>query len=253
MHYEDFGSLEDLATALRQPYVYAGRYSRHRGRVHGRPADDVAASRFIISAQNHDQVGNRAAGERLGHLVSAGRLKIAAALTLTSPFVPMLFQGEEWAASSPFLYFTSHEEELGRLVREGRRQEFAAFGWDPLDVPDPQDPSSFERSRLVWRELAEGAHADVLEWYRALIALRRSTPALLDGTFAGCRVEVSEPAVICLQRGTIRVLCNLGPADRTLPTPGEARTLLASEPGACLSGGTALLPPDSALLVSTQG
>jgi maltooligosyltrehalose trehalohydrolase len=139
-YYSDFGTMADLAKSLRSAFVYDGIYAPHRDRIHGRPIEGLSAWRFLGYSQNHDQVGNRAQGERLCHLVNPGRAKIAVALVFTAPFVPMLFQGEEWAAFSPFQYFTDHEDaELGRLVSEGRRREFAAFGWNPDDIPDPQD------------------------------------------------------------------------------------------------------------------
>jgi maltooligosyltrehalose trehalohydrolase len=140
-YYADFGSLGLLGRTLRHVYAYGRDYSPHRRRHHGRPVGGLPGTRFLGYAQNHDQVGNRAVGERLAALISTGRLKIAAALVLTAPFVPMLFQGEEWAASTPWLYFTDHQDpDLGRAVSEGRRREFAAFGWKPDDIPDPQDP-----------------------------------------------------------------------------------------------------------------
>ncbi len=136
--------------------MYDGEWSIHRQKTRGRKAAaGIPAHAFVIAAQNHDQVGNRAAGDRLGALVDEGALKAAAALLLTAPFTPMLFQGEEWAASSPFQYFTDHDPELGKAVSEGRRREFAAFGWNPDHVPDPQDPQAFDRSKLVWNELDE--------------------------------------------------------------------------------------------------
>ena len=170
-----------LAKALRQAWVYDGTYSPYRQRVHGRSPAGLAGGQFVVCTQNHDQVGNRAAGERTAALVSDGRLRIAAALLLTSPFVPMLFQGEEWGAGTPFQYFTDHDDPgLGRAVSQGRRAEFAAFGWDPGDVPDPQDAATFERSRLNWDEASSGRQAGLLAWYRRLIALRRQIPALAD-------------------------------------------------------------------------
>jgi maltooligosyltrehalose trehalohydrolase len=142
-YYEDFGTLADLAQALTCAFVYDGRYSRFRDRRHGRPATGLSGHRFFGYLQNHDQIGNRAKGERSSHLISPGRLKIAAGLVLTSPFVPLLFQGEEWGASTPFQYFTDHEDpELGRAVSEGRRSEFSAFAWSAEEVPDPQDPAT---------------------------------------------------------------------------------------------------------------
>ncbi|HUF91415.1 MAG TPA: malto-oligosyltrehalose trehalohydrolase, partial [Candidatus Limnocylindria bacterium] len=159
-YYEDFESLRHLAEALEHTFVYRGTYSAHRRRTHGRPPDGLPPARFVHCMQNHDQVGNRAGGERSSHLMSVGRLKIAAALVLVPPYVPLLFQGEEWGATAPFQYFTEHEDPgLGRAVSEGRRREFAGFGWQPEDVPDPQAPETFLRSRLDWSETAREPHA----------------------------------------------------------------------------------------------
>ena len=161
-YYAEFGSLDQLATALGEAWVRRP------------PPDDLHAGQFVICTQNHDQVGNRAAGERLSQLVGPDALRYAAALLLTSPFVPMLFMGEEWGASTPFRYFTDHADPaLAKAVSEGRRSEFRDFGWDPADVPDPQDPATFEASKLRWDEVERGDHAALLEWYRTLIARRR--------------------------------------------------------------------------------
>jgi maltooligosyltrehalose trehalohydrolase len=177
-YYADFDGLRDVATALREGYVYQGRISVHRGRSHGRPPDGVEPHQLIVSAQNHDQIGNRAQGERLSCLLETGALKAVAALTLLSPFVPLLFQGEEWGASTPFLYFTDHEDqELGRLVAEGRSKEFSAFRWQG-GVPNPQELSTFERSKLNWSELSQPRHAELFEWYRRLIRLKKDRPEL---------------------------------------------------------------------------
>jgi maltooligosyltrehalose trehalohydrolase len=213
-YYEDFGSLAQLAKALQHAYVYDGIYSRHRGRIHGRPAIGLPEHRFLGYAQNHDQIGNRARGERLGHLVSLGRQKIAAALVLLSPFVPMLFQGEEFGASSPFLYFSQHEEpEIARLVSEGRKREFAAFGWDPDQIPDPQDPETFQRSKLNWDELDKEPHATLLEWHKHLIELRRNHPA------SKVDVTIDESAQsLVMKRGDIEVACNLNTGSITIRT-----------------------------------
>ena len=178
-YYQDFGSMADVATAIREAFVYQGQYSPHRKRNHGRAIGTLPADRFLGFIQNHDQVGNRAQGERLSQIVDTGRAKIAAAMVLLGPFVPMLFAGEEFAASSPFLYFTDFQDkELGRLVSEGRRREFMAFGWAPEEVPDPQAEETFLRSKLRWEELGEGVHAEMLEWHRRLIALRHDEIAL---------------------------------------------------------------------------
>ena len=198
--------------------MYDGTYSPYRQRVHGRSPAGLSGRQFVVSTQNHDQVGNRAAGERSSALMSDGRLRIAAALLLTSPFVPLLFQGEECGASTPFQYFTSHSDpELGRAVSEGRRAEFAAFSWDEkgegeAGVPDPQDPATFERSRLDWAERDGERHASLLDWYRTLIALRRRVPALTDPRLDRTRTDC-DPAAgwLVVRRGPVAVAANLGP------------------------------------------
>jgi maltooligosyltrehalose trehalohydrolase len=173
-YYADYHGLPDIATALAQGYVYQGQYSAFRQRRHGRVPSGVTPDQLVVCSQNHDQIGNRARGERLSMLVDVPKQKAIAALTLLSPFVPLLFQGEEWGAQTPFLYFTDHEDaELGRLVSEGRAREFQSFRWGG-EVPDPQDDSTFERSKLDWAETAKPRHAEILDWYRALIALRQS-------------------------------------------------------------------------------
>jgi maltooligosyltrehalose trehalohydrolase len=183
-YYVDFRGLEDIAVALEQGYVYQGQYSAHRQRRHGRPAEGVSADQLVIYSQNHDQIGNRARGERLSMLLELPQLKAIAALTLLSPYVPMLFQGEEWGATTPFLYFTDHQDpELGKLVAEGRSKEFSAFAWSG-DVPNPQARDTYERSKLDWSELHSPEHADLLEWYRRLIAIRRVRSAKFGGAMA---------------------------------------------------------------------
>jgi maltooligosyltrehalose trehalohydrolase len=173
-YYLDFHGLEDVAQALREGYVYQGQYSAHRQRRHGKPPRGVRPDQIVVSAQNHDQIGNRAQGERLSMLLSVPKLKAIAALTLLAPFVPMLFQGEEWGARTPFLYFTDHQDaELGRLVTEGRTREFQSFKWQG-EIPNPQDERTFLRSKLDWSELSAPPHAELLEWHRQLIHLRRA-------------------------------------------------------------------------------
>ncbi len=173
-YYADFQGLSDVARALCDGYVYQGQHSQYRGRRHGRAPSAVAAHQLVVSAQNHDQIGNRAQGERLSMMLSLPQLKAVAALTLLSPFVPLLFQGEEWGAMTPFLYFTDHENaELGRRVAEGRTQEFRAFQWRGI-VPNPQELDTFFRSKLDWSEVSQPAHAELFTWYRQLIHLRRA-------------------------------------------------------------------------------
>ncbi len=254
-YYEDFGRLRDIAAALTNAYVYDGRHSAHRARRHGRPAGDLAGHRFLAYIQNHDQVGNRAAGRRLGQLAGPELQKVGAALMLLSPFVPMLFQGEEWAASTPFQYFTDHgEPELGTAIREGRRAEFAAFEWGPDEVPDPQDPETFVRSKLRWDERREAPHAEVERWYRDLIALRRSRPALSDGRRERVEVAVDEEArTIVMRRGDVVVCCNISGEPRSVtPQAAGARVVMASRDGVVVGEGVVRLPPRSAVILEVE-
>ncbi|HEY1807824.1 MAG TPA: DUF3459 domain-containing protein, partial [Acidobacteriaceae bacterium] len=184
--------------------------------------------------------------ERLCHLVSLGRAKIAAALELTAPFVPMLFQGEEWAASSPFQYFTDHDKELGKLISEGRNKEFAAFGWDPGEIPDPQAPATFERSKLNWDERAQPPHSEMLAWYRQLIALRKSLPQLTDGDLSQVRVHANEQdQTLVMERGRCTVAFSLAAKPVTLAVRAGSQIVLASSPEAALHQDRLTLPPDS--------
>ena len=246
-YYADFGTIADLAKALKQVFVYDGRYSKYRNLIHGRPVANLPAWRFLGYAQDHDQVGNRAKGDRLSQITTVGRAKIAAALVLTAPFVPMLFQGEEWAASTPFLYFTDHEDkELGHLVSEGRRKEFAAFGWNPEDIPDPQDAATFERSKLLWGEVTQPGHAGMLDWHKQLITLRRATPALTDGSLADLEVIFDEEQKwLKMHRGPIVIAMNIAATAHRLKIHDGAELLLASETGCALQDGWLTLPPDS--------
>jgi len=206
-YYRDFGSPEQLAQALRRAYVYAGDYSAHRRRRHGRP-HALGGDKFVAFSQNHDQVGNRATGDRTAALMSPGRLRMAAALVLCGPFVPLLFMGEEWAASTPFLYFSSHSDrELARATSAGRVREFRAFGWSPEQVPDPQSPETWERSRLRWEERSSGSHAELLDWYRRLLALRRATPELRSGELSRVEVEVGGHR-LRMRNGPVTVTCD---------------------------------------------
>jgi maltooligosyltrehalose trehalohydrolase len=245
-YYADFGGMATLAKALARAYVYDGQYAPSRRRRHGRPADGVPASRFLAYSQNHDQVGNRAAGERLAHLVSRGRVKIAAAVTLLSPFVPLLFQGEEWAASAPFQYFTDHEPELGAAVTRGRREEFGAFGWSPEDVPDPQSPATFVRSKLDWDELPREPQRGILDWYRRLIRLRRRLPELGPVT-----TEHDEArGFFRFDRAPLSVAFNVGTEPVRGPLPGGRRhRLVLTSDRVGLHDNTVELPPDSVAVV----
>jgi len=247
-YYKDFGQFEHLARALKDAYVYGGQYSSSRHRRHGRPAESLGGERFVTFTQNHDQVGNRARGERTAELLSQKRLKIAAALLLTSPFVPMLFQGEEWAASSPFQYFTDHQDELGKAVTRGRRAEFASFGWDTSSIPDPQDPQTFERSKLNWAEIDQDDHTEILSWYKHLIGLRRRFACLSDGRRDAVVVAYSEcDCWLCIKRGEIAVAVNLADARQDVPIAdgGFHELLLSSDPQCVVGAGGVSLGADS--------
>lgn len=211
-YYADFAPLGALAKVLDRGFFHDGTWSSFRGRDHGRPVDTerMPAWRLVVCAQNHDQVGNRARGDRTAEHLDDERLLCAALLTLTAPFTPMLFQGEEWAASTPFAFFTSHPEpELAKATAEGRLAEFERMGWDPDDVLDPQDPETFERSRLDWSELDGGRHARVLAGYRRLAELRREHLELTDPSFGRATAE-EDTRRLTLERGALSVHVNLG-------------------------------------------
>ena len=241
-YYADYGTVAHLARALQDGWIYGRTWSPARQRHHGKPAAGLPGWRFVVSTQNHDQVGNRALGERLVHLTDVPRAKLAAGLVLLSPFVPMLFQGEEWGASTPFLYFTDHPDpELGEAVRRGRREEFKDFV-QPDDVPDPQDEATFRRSCLRWEERLGGEHAELLAWYRRLLALRRHA-GLAAGPAGAHRVAFDEAERwLVLERGRHRVVANLGPTPRRVPVGGAGEVVLASGPVE-LDGGDVLCPP----------
>ncbi len=177
-YYEDFGRLDQLATALQEGFVYSGQRSCFRRRHHGSSSITRPLSQFIVFSQNHDQVGNRAGGERLSSLVPREALKVAAAACLLAPNLPLIFMGEEYGETAPFQYFTDHgDPALVEAVRKGRRADFASFAWEG-EVPDPQNPSTFERSRVHPGPQTQAEHVQLLRWYHRLIDLRKSVPAL---------------------------------------------------------------------------
>ena len=255
-YYADFEPLTALQKVLTRGFFHDGTFSSFRDRDHGIPVDTerTATWRFVVCSQNHDQVGNRARGDRVTEVLDEDQLGCAAMLVLLGPFTPMLFQGEEWAASTPFAFFTSHPEpELGRATAEGRLAEFERMGWDPAVVPDPQDPLTFAMSRLDWSETDPGRdggrHARVLGLYRALGALRRTRPELTDPSFAATRCEVDEEQrlVLLWRRGTL-VALNLG--ERPVTVPGlEGALLLGTRSGPTLADGTLTLPPHAGAVV----
>lgn len=234
-YYSDFGDVSDLATAFETSYVYTGRRSKFRQRRHGREPVGLSGHHFLGYVQNHDQLGNRAQGDRLCHLTSAERTKVAAALVLTAPFIPMLFQGEEFAASAPFQYFAdfSEDPDLARAVSEGRRKEFGHFGWKPEDVPDPGAPATFERSKLDWSEVDQPEHREILDWHRDLIRLRRDLPQLTDGRLdLICTESDDDESWLTVERGLVTIVANLSNQPCTIPLREDrpVTVLLASHP-----------------------
>jgi len=253
-YYADFGTFEKLAKSLTDVFVYDGVYSRYRGRTHGRPVNGLSAHHFVGFIQNHDQVGNRATGDRLEHIVGMRRAKVAAGIVLTAPFIPMIFQGEEFAASTPFQYFADHEDpEMAKAVREGRQREFAAFGWDPNEIPDPEKLETFEQSKLNWNEIEQDSHGEMLDWYRRLIDLRRRSASLNDGDMRRVSVEFDEKEHwLTMNRGQVRVLCNLGDKPAELENPAGLPLILASDTNISIKDKMVVLPPDSLAILSDE-
>lgn len=227
------GTAEDLAATLRQHWFYQGQLSPDNDEPRGAPAGDLDPPHFVYCIQNHDQVGNRALGERLNHDVDLDGFRAAAALLLLAPQTPLLWMGQEWAASAPFLYFTDHNPELGRLVTEGRRKEFAHFtSFSGETVPDPQAVETFQRSKPDWSERAQEPHAGVLRLHKDLLALRRDHPAMADRSRAGYSAEPAGERAVLLQRrsgdATLVAVVNLGDATR-VRVPTGLRPILDSE------------------------
>ena len=251
-YYADFAPLSALVKVCERGFFHDGTYSSFRGRPHGHAIDTATtpAWRLVVCSQNHDQVGNRARGDRITESLDDDQLGCAAMLTLLGPFTPMLFMGEEWGASTPFQFFTSHPEpELGRATAEGRIAEFERMGWDPAEVPDPQDPGTLERSRLDWDERAGGRHARLLDLYRRLGRLRRERPEITDPSFGSVSCSADEATrVFMMRRGDLLVAMNLGAAPAEIEAAGEL--LLETGGGARLSGGRLSLPPHVGAVVA---
>ncbi|MET7345337.1 malto-oligosyltrehalose trehalohydrolase [Streptomyces sp. NPDC087866] len=262
-YYADFAAapLAGLAKTMTSAFFHNGTYSSFRGRTHGRPVDvsRSAAHRFVGYAQTHDQIGNRALGDRLAASLSPGLLACAAALVLTGPFTPMLFMGEEWGARTPWQFFTDHTDpELAEAVRTGRRREFGAHGWAEEDIPDPQDPATRARSCLDWGELHREPHARLYAWYRELIALRRTLPDLRDPDLASVKAAHDDGARwIAVRRGDLRIAVNLDAKPAAIPLgngrhrAGPGRVLAAwlpvDPPG---PDGMLHLPPESCVVLA---
>jgi maltooligosyltrehalose trehalohydrolase len=226
-YYADFATPGALAQTLRDVFFHAGRWSSFRGCVWGTPVDPAIhrVSQFLGYLQTHDQVGNRAQGDRVSASITAGQQAVAAAIYLTAGFTPMIFMGEEWAADTPWQFFTSFEDpELAEAVRSGRRAEFAAHGWAEHDVPDPQDPATRDRSVLDWTELDQPEHERMFRWYASLVAERRRNPELTDDRLDARVVECGDDdGWLVLSRGSVRVVANLAAEPADVPVPDLGR------------------------------
>jgi maltooligosyltrehalose trehalohydrolase len=255
-YYCDFGSMATLAKTYTKVFFHDGIWSAFRGRTHGRQVDvfRLPAHRFLGYLQDHDQIGNRATGDRISASLPPGLVKVAAGLVLTGPYTPMLFMGEEWGADTPWQYFTDHIEPwLAKAVAEGRKAEFAQHGWAETDVPDPQDEATFLRSKLDWTQPDHEPYAGVLAWYRELIALRRDRPELTDPRLDRVRADYDESARwLLVRRGRLRIVANLGtePVHLPLGQPGTG-VLAASSPGMAIQQDTVTVPPASFAVVET--
>ena len=253
-YYSDFGSIRDLATAFETSYVYTGRRSKFRLRRHGRPPIGLTGHHFLGYVQNHDQLGNRAQGDRLCHLTTKERAKIAAALVLTAPFIPMLFQGEEFGSCSPFQYFAdfSEDPDLAKAVSEGRRKEFGQFGWKPEEVPEPGSPQTFERSKIRWDEMEREPNRSLLEWHRQLIELRRELPQLTDGRLDLIVTEHNETEQwLFVERGLVSIIANFADEPRTIPLRDgrPMNVLLASADAGIKAGDDEITLPGNSVAI----
>lgn len=232
-YYEDFADPDAFVKVTRGGFFHDGTFSSFRGREHGFPIPrEVPTWRLVTFAQDHDQIGNRAIGDRLSQNLSFERLAVTAVLTLTTPGTPMLFMGEEWGASTPWQFFTSHPEpELGEATAKGRIAEFEKMGWDESVVPDPQDPDTFTRSKLDWDEASRGDHARLLQLYRDLARLRRERPELTDPAWSarGAVVGSSDDGrTYELRSGAFVVFANLTGTEAQITVPEGSRVLLAT-------------------------
>jgi maltooligosyltrehalose trehalohydrolase len=260
-YYRDFGTAAHLATAYSEGFVYSGQYSPVRRRRYGNSARGTPGERFVVCIQNHDQIGNRAQGERLSALLEFEALKLAAGAMLLSPYLPLLFMGEEYGETAPFLYFTSHSDPATiDAVRRGRKEEFAAFSWKG-EVPDPQDEHTFLRSRLTPEHSRSESQQLLLDFYRELLRLRRETPALSQLAMERCQAHPLGDQTLFVRRwyGTseVALLLNFSDCEVDIMAPlqaGEWVKLIDSTDGRWNGSGwdgTGVLP--AALSLSTGG
>jgi maltooligosyltrehalose trehalohydrolase len=258
-YYADFTAPNALAKVLEGVFLHDGTYSTFRRRTHGRPVDrnHTAGWRFVVFLQNHDQVGNRATGDRLTEQLSLGKLACGAALLLTGPCTPMLFMGEEWGATTPWQYFTDHTDDtIAAAVIKGRRDEFASHGWRRSEVPDPQAESTFQASKLDWTELDQEPSRRLRRWYADLIRIRRELADLGDPRLDRVRVvEDTDAGTVVIYRGDHVVAVNLGSSDADLILEPRSATdfdvVLAWQPDATSIASNAVhVPAESAVVLA---
>jgi len=271
-YYQDFGRLQDLSLSWREGFVYSGRYSAYRRRRHGNSSRAVAARQFVVFAQNHDQIGNRMHGERLTQLITFEQLKLAAGVVLLAPFIPLLFMGEEYGEVAPFAYFIDHSDpDLVEAVREGRRREFAAFGWQE-NPPDPQDEATFQRAKLNPNLCLQGHHRVLMSFYRELIRLRKTYSCLAQLSKKNMEVVDDEEKMMMLVRrwndtAEARIIFHFGSTQESMPVPiSEGRWIKALDsaekqwqgPGSRVApeiesqGAVTLICPPHSVLVLTR-
>ncbi|MDH6577922.1 malto-oligosyltrehalose trehalohydrolase [Kitasatospora sp. MAP5-34] len=258
-YYADFAErpFAGLTKTLTRGFFHDGSWSSFRGRIHGRRFPAGYGHRLLGYLQTHDQVGNRATGDRLSATLPPGRLAAGAALVLTSPFTPMLFMGEEWGAGTPWQYFTSHTDpQLAEAVRQGRRREFTEHGWTAEEIPDPQAPGTVLASTLDWTEPARAPHSELLDWYRRLIRLRRSCPELTDPDLAAVRVSFDEEQRwLVVHRGPYRIVIRIGgaaPLAVPLDRPYAGTLALFGDAWPASAEGSLFLAPDSTAVVRVE-
>jgi malto-oligosyltrehalose synthase/malto-oligosyltrehalose trehalohydrolase len=256
-YYVDFTELSTLAKACERGFVYDGSWSTYRGRRHGSPLDAarMPSWRLVVYSANHDQIGNRARGDRPEENLDIDQLACAALLTLTSGFTPMLFMGQEWGATTPFAYFCGYTEpEMGAEVSRGRLAEFAKLGWNPDDIPDPQDPDTFAAAKLRWDGIDQGDHAVLFDIHRHLIALRRQYSELTNPIMARTRCEFDEEARwFLMRRGGLAVVVNFADVEARIDLGGPHLLRWASPAGAQPEGDGVILAPHAGALLLPLG
>ena len=261
-YYMDFSGAGDMLKSFAEGFVYTGRYSVYRAKRHGSPSADIPPGRFVAFSQNHDQVGNRFLGDRLSCCLPPGKLKLAAAMVLLGPYIPLIFMGEEYGEKAPFMYFVSHsDEKLVRSVREGRRREFYSFGWKG-EIPDPQGEETFSRSKIRPELSGEPVHAELFDFYKKLILLRRQTPALRENSRQGMTVCLQEDTLVmarCMEGGTVLACFNLSGRPEIIALPavegGRWKVLLGGPEieKQAMEGGRVIVGPYEAVLLSITG